>query len=401
MVQNKHISRLIRYVMFDSGGAGGNGGRDSVFGCIAKVLKRLRSVSLVSVVILLIKLRKTPYNYRSHVLKVWLRNAGSIGLLSSVSPIVNKILSFEINGVSVGDDKFKRFVSWNAAVCSFLLVVTKVPNWITSYVAIESISDSIYNLPRVHSFIENCDEKLLNSMRQVFFCFLIPILDSKVSKDNRGSQFLFGKRTLIKDFLIFLAIWDFLSLFNMIKSFFIKSKDSNTVPDVNSKNNKNIHNDEKPLISSNLKPLFDKLNEIQELTNSNNFSLFEKFMNSYIIKNILPSMKWAVWRQLVLYLFVKNNKLNKKNAFAGCTNLMKSIILVFGFLIVDGNANLNVRPGVLRFFIRSILTNKLNKIELEFDNFHNFVFLLSSQLAFYNYNNSDSSSSSSSNSNKV
>lgn len=390
MEQNKHIARLIRFIREGSPNDRGDHGITS-----KRSLRKLEIISSVSFTLLLLKLKKTPAEQKFVVLRNWLKNTGSLGSLWWLYPIINRALGLK-------NDTFKMsLIPWNATLLSAISLSDNIPNWFVSYITLESFSDVLYNLPTFDSF------KKLNTctvlhIRQVCFSLLIPLLYNNISQNGEkklssGQNFLFGKRTFTKDFILFFFIWNFLCTFNGIKKYITNSKEKNAskrsnngkdtndgpVNNINSnKNNRDRGFLEKPIFSANFKPLLDRLNEIQELAIHSHSTIFEKFMNSSLITNIIPCIKWALWRQLLLYLFYTSEK---KRHINQCTNLMKSIILMLGFFVLDNDSKMNVRPGVIRFFMRSILTGQLNTTKDA--RFAKIVLFFSSNLAFYNHQN--------------
>lgn len=100
-------------------------------------------------------------------------------------------------------------------------------------------------------------------------------------------------------------------------------------------------------------PLMDKLIELQELTASNKPTFFENLMDSAIMKNVIPCLKWALWRKFCIRVL--------SQVKLGRTHIMKSLILMFGFLVLDHNCRMDISPQLLKYLARCQLKEYLEK----------------------------------------
>lgn len=332
------------------------------------LLKRILSLYGVSAVVLLIKLRKPmSRSQRALQLQEFFRNSSGLAMASTLIPLIRLLVGLQ-NDV----------VPWSVAVGSALAISTDLPSWLSSYVAVESISDAAMSTEVVKGILASMSDSSLTMGRQVLFCLLIPLFHLRVDKQSsRAARFLLSRRSLGRDFVLFYSTWNFLSVYVSLKSLLIDTRPEKSYK---SQQYSSRQVDEWPMISSNLKPLMDKLGEIHEITLHDSYSLFEKIMNSALINNVMPCLKWALWRQLCVRT-ITHRPPTRHDCVVG-TSLMKSIILMLGFFVLDGNDNrMNVRPGVLRYLVRSTLTAYLKNTSL---NVQRLVTFLGSHLALQN-----------------
>ncbi|QLL33560.1 hypothetical protein HG536_0E04710 [Torulaspora globosa] len=316
------------------------------------LLTRLISLYGVSTVLFLIKLRKLTSSSRwTAELWKYLRNSSGLAMALTLVPVIRALAGVE-----------NIVLPWSAAVGGALATVTGLPSWLSSYVAVESISDAVLSTRTVKKVLSNMGTSSLVIGRQALLCLLIPFFYSRADKQSSAAaRFLFKKRSLGRDFVLFYCIWNFLSVYNSLKSFL---RDSRREKVYRSQQYSSGQVDEWPMISSNLKPLMDKLVEIHEITLQDTYSSFEKIMNSPMIKNFMPCFKWALWRQLCVRTMTHTPP-TRHNHAAGAS-LMKSITLMLGFFVLDGSDNkMNVRPGVLRYLIRCTLSTYLGITSLK------------------------------------
>lgn len=331
------------------------------------LVTRLISVYGVSTVLFLIKLRRLTSSGRRMELWKHLRNSSGLAMALTLVPVIR---------VAAGVEDV--VLPWSVAVGGALATVTNLPSWLSSYVAVESVSDALLSTRTVRRVLSNMGTSSLVVGRQALLCLIVPFFYSRADKQSSAAaRFLFQKRSLGRDFILFYCIWNFLSVYHFLKSFLTDSRHERVY---RSQQYSSRHVDEWPMISGNLKPLMDKLSEIHEITLQDTYSLFEKIMNSPMIKNVMPCFKWALWRQLCVRTMTHTPP-KRRDHVAGAS-LMKSITLMLGFFVLDGNDNkMNVRPGVLRYLIRCTLTTYLGTASL---NTQRLITFLGSHLALQN-----------------
>lgn len=330
------------------------------------LLKRLLSIYGVAGLLFLIKLRKVAFRKQwSSALNKVLRNSSSVAIASTLIPTIRAI-----TGVS------NVWITGLASSGVALMTSTELPGWLPSYVAVESVSDALTSTGIFKRALSGMKMSNVTMTRQMLLCLLIPFFYSQADRQNSAAaRFLLNRRSLGRDFVLFYTIWNFLSVYNTLKGFFISKKAEKPYasPQYSSQ-----QVDDWPMISGNLKPLMDKLGEIHEITLHDSYSLFEKIMNSALIDNVLPCFKWALWRQLCSRTM---NHRPPKRPVVGA-HLMNSITLMLGFFVLDGSGNkMNVRPGVLRYLLRCCISSRLKDTSLKV---RRLITFLGSQLALRN-----------------
>lgn len=366
-MSSQTLSRIIRVI------ASSPEGEDSRPQVGKQIARRISAIQSVYAIVYLIKLNKiTSSKERMEYFRKLVRNSSSLSLVSSLYPILLSIFS--------GRFPHKTTLLWCSTISSALLMAKDIPNWLVSYVTVESISDKLFSIRSIKAFISEWEDSTLIICRQAALCAIVPILYAKSSMGLRSSgagKILFSKRPVLRDFIMFYSIWNFLSAYNFGKSMLLRTKRNKT--DISIRNPFH-YPEEWPIRSSNMKPLMDKLTEIHEITLRNSFSIFDKFMNSPIIQNVIPCLKWALWRQLCYKSLTHVPRSNHRSAVN--SKLMQSITMMLAFFVLDGRENkMNVRPGVLRYLIRCVLNHYLVDFNQKYLKIQLFIM---SQLAFSN-----------------
>lgn len=290
--------------------------------------KKVLATYGVVAVLFLIRARRQ----RSQYLLPWLRNATAMSTLH-LYPLFH-------------DNKFlgsNRQLAWYVVSAIGIKCASKIPDWLPSYLTVEVISDYMMSRPLLRKLLQNLEEARLIRVRQLTLCVLFPLLYLKPF----GKKW-FGKSSLARDFALFYGVWNLVSIYQYCKNL-IRSRRKPSTPTVR----QIVPKDEWPLVSTSLIPLMDKLTELQELTVSNKHTLFEILMDSVLVKNLVPCLKWAVWRQFCIHV-LSQTKL-------GRTRIMKSLILMLGFLVLDHNHQMDIPPQLLKYLARCQLKEYLEK----------------------------------------
>lgn len=364
------LDRAVKFITASNEGQGNVAPLDARL-----LLKRVISIYGLSGLLFLFKFKRILSSDRNFVvIRKLLRNSSALAVVSSLYPVLQTFIN--------KDCAKERNVLWGTTVITSLIISTNIPAWLSSYITIESVSGYLLSLRSIRKLNNEMDDSTSAMSRQAILCLIVPLLYNRTNTKNqlsRAGKVLFGKRSLMRDFVLFYSIWNFLSLYNFLKNSLLKRRKNTNAPAVSDKRRLV---DEWPMLSTNLKPLMDKLGEIHELTLRSSYSVFEKLMNSPIVGNVIPSLKWALWRQLC-YKSLLHVPRNHHRYFVN-TSLMKSITLMLGFFVLDGSkCSMNVRPGVLRYLIRCILTTHLEQFD---ENARKALIFAGSHLAFYNHN---------------
>ncbi|CCE65133.1 hypothetical protein TPHA_0J03140 [Tetrapisispora phaffii CBS 4417] len=375
--QNKYIRKLINYVCLDLGDGSTNKGKT----LLLLGIRRLAKISALTTVLLLVKLRKQKIS--SSLLKEAFETHKVFSLLSLLYPVLTSITK---------KDKSRglQLIPFETTVLvSLLNCRSNISTWLLSYVSTESIYDLINNLAVIKKW-SKLDPNIVLSLKQIILSLIIPCIAKQHQADSTIYKLLFNKRSYIRDFIIFDSVWNFLSLYNIIKqrvqAYRHRKQFDNTDTTKGYAHNKNLHKRSKSSFSLNWKPLLDKLIENQDIYDiTNKETIINKILNSFFVKNILPTLKWTIWRQSVYKIFASRDKKNK------VSNIHSSVLIFFSFMILNGSNNdhhmdMNIRTGVIKYMLRSLLTVRLQKTDLLNRRMYNKIatFLIA-QLAIYNY----------------
>lgn len=287
---------------------------------------------------------------RRNQLNKWIGNTSAVAALF-LYPFLEKAASQYVVR--------SRHCAYSFTVVTSLLVARNIPAWLSSYLAVESVSDYLQTRGPFQKLLRGLDESRLLRLRQIIFCLLIPTI--------KASPWL-RQTSLVYDFALFYAVWSLLSLYQRAKGC-IRRKKPRQPPTCT----KAWQQDEWPLVSTSFKPLIDKLAELQELATSNRQTFTETLMNSALAHNVIPSIKWALWRQFCVRVL--------SQAKLGRTHLMKSLVLMLGFLTLDQNRHMDVSPRILRHLLRAYLKTYVVPLS---DHLQMLLILASSNLALHN-----------------
>lgn len=171
----------------------------------------------------------------------------------------------------------------------------------------------------------------------------------------------FGKRRLLTDFLMIYSIKNLLCLPNTLKKIFKVGSTDNESPSTSMNRQSlfyyKLNEIERPSnLTTTIQPHVDKLNEIYELRSQNYRSsshILDVLLNSHVIRNIVPSMKWALWRRLLVYVVNLNSQplyCAKKptNNYRQYNKLMESSALMLGFFFLDRDNSMVIKPEFLK-----------------------------------------------------
>lgn len=174
----------------------------------------------------------------------------------------------------------------------------------------------------------------------------VPLL---LRSDNaRIKSILFKRKSPLRDFLALYALWNTVSLYQFLKSSLYKKQGQQKPRNVDSSRSQEAQH----VFSSSL--LKDKFREVNEMTTSR--GMWDKVLSCCVGENLTVAAKWTVWRQLLWALLNENKR--------ACSNLQTSFLLMLGFYVLDSNGGqMYVRPGILRYLIRILLTGRLKKNE--------------------------------------
>ncbi|CAR27299.1 ZYRO0C13640p [Zygosaccharomyces rouxii] len=292
------------------------------------VIKKIVVTYGVVAVLFLLRVRRRRYQH----LFSWLRNATALSTLHLYPLLRDKKL--------LGSN---RQLAWCIVSAAAVKYATRVPAWLPSYLTIEVISDYVMSRPSLLRLLQGLEEARLIRIRQLTLCVLVPLLYLRPN----GKKW-FGKSSLVRDFALFYGVWNLTSIYRYCKNL-IRRKRKSSAPTLKLVAPK----DEWPLVSTSLKPLMDKLTELQELTVSNKHTLFETLMDSALVKNVVPCLKWSLWRQFCIRVL--------SQVKLGRTQIMKSLMLMFGFLVLDHNRKMDISPQLLKYLVRCQLKEYLEK----------------------------------------
>lgn len=310
------------------------------------VIRKVLATYGIGAVLFIIRRRRREKRH----LYPWFRNTTALSILH-LYPLLqnNKLLGSN------------RQFAWYIIIASALKASTRVPNWLPSYLTVEAIFDYLVSQPSLQRFLQGLEKSGLVRTRQLLFCGIVPLL----YMGPYGKKWIFNQNSLVRDFSVFYLIWNLMSIYRYCKSLVRHRRKSNTPSPALI-----APNDEWPLVSTSLKPLMNRLTELQELTIPNKHTLFETLMDSALVKNVTPCLRWAIWRKFCVRVL--------SQVKLGHTRIMKSLVLMLGFLVVDHNRQMDISPLLLKY-----LVCQLDETFEKTNNFKKWLTFASSNLALY------------------
>lgn len=264
----------------------------------------------------------------------------------------------------------KDVLSWCATLSTsiYLSPNGSIPNWLTSYITLESICDI--------KLVQRLLSSRLNNPRikQALLCFTLLFLRRKTFGSKRIRQLLYKNNSIWHEFIVIYAIFTVGSCIKTLKALFAKRK-------LNDKQQvKERSPPESRIHSSNLKPLLDKLDEIYEVTINSQKSILEKVINSFLVENIVPSVKWTLWKKLLVASHdIEIGQPHRSNF------IIRWVTLMMAFYTLDSKGEtMPIKGGIIKYLTRIIISGYMDLYLHERHRSKKVILLASSVLEFYN-----------------
>ncbi|CAI2010434.1 hypothetical protein GRS66_007789 [Saccharomyces pastorianus] len=281
----------------------------------------------------------------------WLRESTILVLLNILYPALKKL-------PILGND----YVHWTSMVgISLMLTKGEVPSWIFAHLLIEVLHSKSKDSEIIRWLKRKFSQGTWTKFKQVFVCSMMVVLFKKLDRNSLSFRALFDYRPFLTDFVTINGISSLLSIYRrVLKSAFTSSTKANK-----SGSNHDIRNfsqslgvknhDDWPISSSNLKHVMDRLNEIYEITTEDNYaSLSEKIINSCFVKGIIPSLRWAIIRQCIEYLFAAKRRMLMNNK-------LRWIVMLLTFTLIDPKNKMVISPLFVKLLAKTLVNVYLKK----------------------------------------
>ncbi|AGO11985.1 AaceriAGR308Wp [[Ashbya] aceris (nom. inval.)] len=233
-----------------------------------------------------------------------------------------------------------RWAAWNGTIGAGMALAGGVPGWLASYVAVEAASNVGSGLGEA---LEKAGSRTQVLLKQAVAAVLVVALHRATVKPGLAARALFVRRSLAADFALFYGVWNALSLGRMAKQALVGGR---RAPE---RRRATAEADDE--LAPNAQHLVRRLRELNELAGAGGERV-EKLLSGTVGRNFTICLKWAIWRQTISWLF---NCRPVRNVGGS----QKVAVIMLSFLALNGDEYLNVNGRVLRFLLRSVVTQLL------------------------------------------
>ncbi|AAS54798.2 AGR308Wp [Eremothecium gossypii ATCC 10895] len=233
-----------------------------------------------------------------------------------------------------------RWAAWNGTIGAGLALAGGVPEWLASYVAVEAAANAGAGLDAA---VGKAGPRTRVLLKQAVAAVLVVALHQATVKAGLASRALFARRSFAMDFALFYGVWNALSLGRMAKQALLGGR---RVPE-----RRRATADADEELAPNAQHLVRRLRELNELAGAGSERV-EKLLGGTVGRNFTICLKWAIWRQTVSWLF---NCRPVRNVGGS----QKVAVIMLSFLALNGDEYLNVNGRMLRFLLRSVVTQLL------------------------------------------
>ncbi|AMD22166.1 HGL174Cp [Eremothecium sinecaudum] len=249
-----------------------------------------------------------------------------------------------------------EWLSWNGTMLlSMLPVAPSLPDWAVSLASTECVLGVLSKrLTFVRRWFENMTVETRILIRQALISVCIPLLRRVTVNPGPVEQWLFGKRSILHDFLIFYSAWNVASIYKFVKQSLYRVTDGSDKRKDRARPSSH-HADIEPS-NVNSKHLLYRLREMDELSTKKYNRYFDRLLSCTIRRNFTICMKWALWRRSINWLFNCNT-----SYMVG--HLQKSVVIMLTFLILNGDEYLSVNTDALKYLFHCIVTQKLGTLD--------------------------------------
>ncbi|SMN21454.1 similar to Saccharomyces cerevisiae YGR168C Putative protein of unknown function [Maudiozyma saulgeensis] len=106
------------------------------------------------------------------------------------------------------------------------------------------------------------------------------------------------------------------------------------------------------------KPVMSKFMEIYELSLEKRSSIKEKLLGSFVIGNIQPCFKWAIWRQMFKLLTHNKSSIGKNMHLSDY--IIQIIVMTLGFNMLNSNKDMKINTNVLKILYQQLIVSTFN-----------------------------------------
>ncbi|CAB4255283.1 similar to Saccharomyces cerevisiae YGR168C Putative protein of unknown function [Maudiozyma barnettii] len=253
-----------------------------------------------------------------------------------------------------------NLLSWYTLIGISLAVSSfEIPMWLIVYLATEwfqeivkYLDDSIFP---VWSKVCPCS---IDTLKQILLNTVVILSYYRQTRSSRMrimSRSLYGESSsFINDFFKVYAVMNMHSMYKTIKRFIMNKRT----------NSKRIRQYYKETIAafhdpSDLpRPVMNKFLEIYELSLEKRSSIKEKLLGSFVIRNIQPCVKWAIWRLMFKMLVRSKSGIGKSMHLSDY--FIQIVVMAQGFNMLNNNKDMQINANLLKLLYGQLGVSILN-----------------------------------------
>lgn len=303
-------------------------------------------------------------------------------------PLVNQLrnlLAITTIGITTNENvkgSNNSLLVWGISIGFSLLISSiEIPLGLIIYLAVQCLDQIITYLNDKFTNLFNIQQSHITILKQIIMSLLLSFTCPRNSPKTGISNFLYGKTSLICDFLILYSSMNIYSLYQTIKRLLKNKK-------VNGKHIKQYYKETIDSFHDPMRlpqPILNKFSEIYELSLEEHSSWKEKLLDSFIITNLQTCIKWTLWLKVFKILIHSNHK---KNPIVS-DYFIQSILMSLTFNLLNNNnqtdKEMTINKNVLKCLLWKLLSNLINQNFRMSNNNRKLVTLLLSTVEYYKF----------------
>ncbi|KAG0669897.1 hypothetical protein C6P45_003179 [Maudiozyma exigua] len=264
---------------------------------------------------------------------------------------------------------------------SLLLSSIEIPLELIVYLTMECFDRILVHINSKMTKLFKFRQSHITILKQILLGLLLSLTRPKYTLNTGLSNFLYGKSSIICDFLILYLSMDIYSLYQTINQLLKNKK-------VNGKHIKQYYKETIDSFHDPMRlpqPILNKFSEIYELSLEKHSSWKEKLLDSFIVTNLQICIKWTLWLRIFKILIHSNHK--KDHIVSDY--FIQSILLSLSFNMLN-NSNqtdkkMTINKNLLKYLLWKLLVTLINQNFKISDNNRKLITLLLSTVQSYKF----------------
>ena len=273
------------------------------------------------------------------------------------------------------------FVWYLSIGFSLLISSIEIPLGLIVYLTVECLDQIITYLNEKLTRFLKIKPSHITILKQIVMTLFLSLSCPRNTPKTGISNFLYGKTSLICDFLILYSSMDIYSLYQTVKRLLKNKK-------VNGKHIKQYYKETIDSFHDPMRlpqPILNKFSEIYELSLEKHSSWKEKLLDSFVVTNLQTCIKWTIWLKVFKILIHSNHK---KNPIVS-DYFIQSILMSLTFNLLNNNnqndKEMTINKNVLKYLLGKVLGNLISQNFNISNNNRKLITLLLSSIESYKF----------------